>query len=155
MKLIANWWAWELVPSKIGGAQQGDSIATMWAGTSPGRGHQLAPPHWRNFSGETYLTRNLPWTTSYMGSGKGGVLNWQSGREKQWSTKLNWASKLQIMVTKAVIGVQGSDHKDQRSRQLQLMATRAHVQAHGEASPCGHATDHRDRRAHSLEINLA
>ena len=102
----------------------------------------------------------LTWPETYheplpMGSGKGGALNWQSRREKQWSRKLNWASKLQIMVTKAVIGVQGSDPKDQRSRQLQLMATRAHVQAHGEASPCGHATDHRDRRAHSTEINLA
>ena len=35
------------------------------------------------------------------------------------------------------------------------MATRAHMRAHGKASPCGHPTDHRDRLTHWLEINLA
>ena len=36
-----------------------------------------------------------------------------------------------------------------------IMATRAQMQAHGKASPCGHPTDHRNRWMHWLEINLA
>ena len=43
--------------------EQGGSMATLWAGTSPESGHQSGP----SFRGETHHTRYLPWTTSYQG----------------------------------------------------------------------------------------
>ena len=95
----------------------------------------------------------LSWPSTYheplpKRGGKGWAQNWQNRRAKQWSTKLNWASKLPIWWPKQW-SVQGSD--PQRS----VQQTRAHMQAHGKASPCGHSTDPGDRWTHWLEINLA
>ena len=69
----------------------------------------------------------LTWPNIYhdplpMRGRKGWALNWQSRQPKQWSTKLNWASKLHI-----IYGDQSSDpskvviYKDQHSTaQLQV-----------------------------------
>ena len=99
--------------------------------------HQLALSHWRNFSGDTYLNHTYCSLTPMRG-GKGWELNWQNRQPKQWSTKINRASKLQIWwqssdPSKALIC------KDQQSRQLKIiiiiMATKAHRQALWQGKP--------------------
>ena len=69
------WWAWELVPSKVdGGPMQIPGTAGRFHG-NPVSGNQpckqppastvtVKEPQWRNLP---YLTRYLPWTTSYEG----------------------------------------------------------------------------------------
>ena len=132
-------------------AQQGGSMATLWAGTSPASGHQPAPSHWRNFSGN--LPYPMPTLNHFLWGWEGGWgQNWQNRRPKQRSTTLNWGSKLQIWwpssdPSKVVICT------DQRSRQLQLW--RLEPKARGEANPCGHPTYPGDRWMHWLEINFA
>ena len=54
---------------------KGVSMATLSVGTSPSSSHQPALSHWRNFSGNTYLTQYLP------GS------DFQQGWKEQGSTK--------------------------------------------------------------------
>ena len=88
------------------------------------------------------------------GCGKGWVLNWQNMQAKQWSTKLNWASKQQIWWPKQW-SIQGSDLQRWTEQTTSIIATRAQMQANGKASHCGHPSDHRDRCTHSLQINLA
>ena len=95
----------------------------------------------------------LTWPDTYheplpMRGGKGWAHNWQHRRPKQRSTKLNWASKLPIWWPKQW-SVQGSDPQRSAQRTTTILATRTQMQAHGEASPCGHPTDPGDR-----EINL-
>ena len=158
-KLITNWWAWELgnwcherlvgAPQKYQ-AQQGDSMATFWAGTSHGSGHQPALSHRRNFSGETYLTQYLPWTTFCEGWQLGWALHWQNRWPKQWSIKLNWASKLQIWWPKQW-SIQCSDPQISAKQTTAIMLPRAHMEAHGKASPWGHPTDYRDLRQMSRQ----
>ena len=80
------------------------------------------------------------------------MLNWQKKRPKQWSTKLNWPSELQIGWPKQW-SVQGSDHKDKRSRRLQIWRLKL-TWGYVEASPCCFPTIHRDRWTHWLAINL-
>ena len=96
--------------------EQGGSMATLWAGTSPESGHQSGPSHWRNFSGETHHTRYLAWTTSYQ------------GRTGRWIGKIGDQSSDPQSSTKQAncnCDDQSSDpskvviHKYQRSRQLQ------------------------------------
>ena len=126
--LIANWRAWELVPSQVDRgplkyqAQQGGSMATLWAGTSPASCHQTAPLQQRNFSGEAYLNRYLPWTTSY--EGWGGV-----ARAGRWIGKFDdQTSDLQSSAKQenCKYGDQSCDpskvviYRDERSGQLQL-----------------------------------
>ena len=122
---MANWWAWEMVPSKVGWgprkyqAQQGGSMETLWAGTSPTRSHQPARFHWRNFSEETYLSWYLPWTTSLWAvEGAGcwfGKIGDQSSDPQSSTEQANCKYGNQSSdPTKIVI------HKDQRSRQLQI-----------------------------------
>ena len=94
----------------------------------------------------------LAWPDTYheplpMRGGKGWVQNWQNRRPKQWSTKLNWWPKQW--------SVQGSDLQRSVQQATAILATIAQMQAHGEASPCGHPTDPGDRWTHWLEINLA
>ena len=113
---------------------RGGSMATLWVGTSPASGHQPAPSHRRNFNGETYLTGYLPWTTPYEGWEGLGTELAKSG-PKQWSTKLNWASKLPIWWPKQW-SVQGSDPQRSAPQTTAFMVTRAQMQAHGKASPC-------------------
>ena len=88
-------------------AEQGGSMATLWAGTSPASNHQPTPSHWRNFSGN--LPYPIPALNHFLWGWEGGWgQDWQNGRPKQRSTKLNWASKLQIWWPKQW-SVQGSD----------------------------------------------
>ena len=82
-KLITNRWAWELVLRKVGWGPFASmehsrevSMATLSVGTSPSSSHQPALSHWRNLSGNTYLTPYLP------GS------DFQRGWKGQGSTKL-------------------------------------------------------------------
>ena len=91
-----------------------------------------------------------------MRGGKGWAMNWQNRWPKQWSIKLNWASKLQIWWPKLWY-IQGSDPKRsaEKTTAIIIMATRAHMQAHGKASPSYHPTDHRDCCALCVEIKLA
>jgi len=49
-------------------------------------------------------------------------------------------TELAKKVTKAVI------HKNQQGKQTANMATRAHTQAHGKASPCSHPAHHEHLR---------
>ena len=64
-----GWWG---CPCKYE-AQQGGFHGNPVSETSPACGHQTAPSHWRNFSGNTYLTQYLPGT------------DFQHGREGQGS----------------------------------------------------------------------
>ena len=62
---------------------------------------------------KTLEWRSLPDPIPYyeplpMRGGKGWALNWQNRQPKKWSTKLNWASKLEIWWPKQWF-VQGSD----------------------------------------------
>jgi len=123
-KLFVNWLAWELVSSKFVGvlhiyqAQQGDSMATLWVGTSPASGHQPAPSHGRNLSGETYLTQIIP-TMKHFLWGMGWAGHWipKTGDQRidpQSSTEqANYKYDEQTSdPSKEVI------HKGQQSRQL-------------------------------------
>ena len=118
---------------------------------SPASGHQPAPSHWRNFSGN--LPNPIPTTNHFLRGWDGGWgQNWQNRQPKQQSTTLNWASKLQVWWPssdpfKVVIC------KDQRSRQLQLW--RLGPKAHDEASPCATPQIPGDLWMHWLEINFA
>ena len=88
-----------------------------------------------------------------MNSVEGWVLSSQIKLLKHLSSKLNWASKLQMWWPKQW-SVQGSDPQRSAEQATVNMVTRAHMQAHGKAnqnknkqkaSPCGHPTDHRAR----------
>ena len=89
-----------------------------------------------------------------MRGGKGWALNWKNRRAKQWSTELNWASKLQIRWPKQW-SIQTSNTQSSTQETTAIMAATADVQARGKASPCNHPTDHRDRCTHWLKISLA
>ena len=145
LKLIANWWAWELVPSRVGGGPaQIPGTAGRFNG-NPVSGNQPCkrPPtgtvtlkelQWRN------LPDPIPTMNHFLNrDGKGWAQNCQNRRPKQWSTSLNW----------------GSDPQRSAQETTAILATRAQMQAHGEASPCGHPTDMGDRWDYWLELNLA
>lgn len=116
---IANWWAWELVPSEVGGGPvQISGTAGRFYG-NPVSGNQQSS-HWSNFSGETYLTQYLPWTTSCEGwELRAGCWTGKKGWEKQWSTSSTEQANCRY-------GDHSSDpskvviHKDQHRRQLKL-----------------------------------
>ena len=77
--------------------------------------------------------RNLPYHEQLpRRGGKGWALNWQNRGAKQWYTKLNWASKLQIWWPKQW-SVQGSDSQRSAGQTIANIATGTHMQAHGKA----------------------
>ena len=105
---------------------------------------------WRNLPDPIPTMNNFLW-----GVGRAGCrIIWQNRRPKQRSTKLNWASKLPIWWPKQW-SVQGTDPQRSAQQTTAILAARAQMQAHCEASPCGHPTDPGDRWTHWLEINLA
>ena len=158
VKLIPNWWAWQLVPSKVGGSPV---QSNRHNGEVPWQPCEREPALQAaiNKRGETEGTsvEKLTWPDTYHEplprSGKSWALIWQKRGPKQWSTKLNWASKLQIWWPKQW-SVQGSDPKWSAEQTTANMVTRAHMQAHGKASPCRHSIDYRDCWKHWLEINF-
>ena len=156
IKLIANWWAWELVPSELGGgpAEIPDTAGRFHGNPVSGNQPCKRPP----ISTVTLMElqwRNLPYplpTMNHFLPGKDWALNWQNRPPKEWPRKLNWASKLQMWWSKQW-SVQGSDPQRKAEQTTAIMATIAHMQAHGKASPWGHPTDHRDRWTHWPEVN--
>ena len=141
IKLITNRWSWKLVPQKVSGGSHASmrhsrevSIVTLWAGASPACGHQPAPSHWRNFSGNTYLTPHLP------------VTDFQQGREGQGSKLLAKHCRNTAMLAK-----------------LEQMVNTSDSSARGEANPCGHpacifvrkTTGHVDSRLTLPKLHLA
>ena len=147
------------MPSKVGGGPaQIPGTAGRFHGNPVKRNQPCKQPPTSIITEGTSVEK-LTWPDTYheplpLRGGKGCVLNWQNGRPKQRSTELNLASKLPIWCPKQW-SVQGSDPLRSVQQTTAILATRAQMQAHGKASPCGHPTDPGDRWAHWLEINLA
>ena len=76
------------------------SMATLWAGTTPTSGLQLAPTHWKEFSGNTYLTWYLPKPTNQEGGSDGS-------QNSQWFALSNIA----LLICK--LKISSLIHKDQ------------------------------------------
>ena len=87
------------------------SMVTLWAGISPASGHQPAPSHRGNFSGNTYLTQCLP------------GFDFQRGWEGQGS---KFGSEAKLCRKCAMMAKQ------------KQMANKANLSAHGDANPCCH-----------------
>ena len=142
---IANWWAWELVPSEVGGGPvQIPGTAVRFYG-NPVSGNQHR--HTEETSVEKLTRHNTYHEPLPMRGGKGWVLNWQKKVRKAVIHKLNRASKLQIQWPKQW-SIQGSDPQRSAQKTTKIVAPGAHMQAHGDTSSCGHPTDHRDHRTH-------
>ena len=155
-KLITNWWAWVLVPSKVGWghAKMQDAagrfqLATLLAETSPASNHESALSHWRNFSGESFLTRYL------------NTIN-------QYYSNEGWEG-LGAEVTKEAI--KAVIHIDQHKKQTANMATKVVIpqrqwstratvniasrgQAHEKPSPCSLPTGLEDCWTHWLKMHM-
>jgi len=152
---MVNLWAWELVPSKVGGGSvqipgtAGRSHGNHVSGNQPCKqpptsGVTVKKPTWPNTYHEPLPIRG----------GKGWALNLQNRLAKQRLTKPNWTSKLEIWWPKQW-SIQGSDLQWSVQETTEILLTRAHMQAHGETSSWGHLTDHRDHWTHWFKINLA
>ena len=129
--------------------QQGGSMATVWAGTSPASNHQSALSHWRNFSGEYFLT-------------------WYLDTINQYYSNEGWEG-LGAEVTKEAI--KAVIHIDQHKKQTANMATKVVIQqrqwsmratvnttsrgqAHEKPSPCSLPTGLEDCWTHWLKMHM-
>ena len=130
----------------------GTGAVKSWCGPHENTRHSMdvpcqpcvgKPAQSRNFREETYLTQYLREPIPTRGR-KGLTLNWQNRRPNRSSTKLDWANKLQTWCPR----------KWSVGQTTANMATWAHMQAHGKASPCSHSTDHRNRWTHWLQNNF-
>ena len=99
-KLITKRWIWEMVPWKLGVGPHTSkrhsrkvSMVTLWVGASPASGHQPVLSHWRNLSGNSFLTL-YPGLTSK--GGKGRVVKFNL-LVKQWRKSTTMAKQKQIV----------------------------------------------------------
>ena len=84
--------------------------------------------------------------------GKVWVLNWQNRQPKQWSTKINTASKQQIWQPKQW-SIQSSVSQISAEKPTANMVIKAHTQARGKASPCDHPSDQSGRMLDALTLH--
>ena len=64
-------------------AHHGGSMATLWRGTSSASSHQSVKSHWRNFRGESCLTRNLNTMNQFLrGVGRAGCWIGKIGEQR-------------------------------------------------------------------------
>jgi len=129
----------KLVPSKV---DEGPTKIAGTAGKFHGNPVQGNHPYKRLLT-STVTVKELQWrnlpdlipTVNRFLSEEGWALNWQNGWPKQWSTKLNWASKLQNLIWwPKQQCVQVSDPQRSAEPTIANIPTRAHMRAFGKVA---------------------
>ena len=131
IKLNINWWLGNWSHQRLVGAllkyqaQQGGSMATLYK-----REPALQPTASHHCHTEETSEKKFSWPDTLhrflWGVGRSGSRIGKIGNQTRWSTKLNWASKLQIWWPMQW-SVQGSDPQRSAEQTTTNIATRAHT----------------------------